>query len=287
VRELARLNDGSLKTLHKILSPDTPVYAQLVAQGVRWGWHVLEGPVAWILCALYIAVTVVIGATPLSAIVNALVADDGGDDAYAAHAAALFAANASASTALQQCAAAASPATSLAACSAAASAAAVAAAAEAVAAADFDASARVPWEYVVAAVDAVLYAFLPWWMTVLLRLVQRRPWLHRVSGRTVVIGDVPWVAQARSPTEPGTVASAPALRLSPRSDTDALTPLALMVSLARCVGRSVTRHLPLEALRPLVLDRLRQRVYPCDSTRSDGTPPAPCSPPRATGCGRC
>jgi len=31
---------------------------------------------------------------------------------------------------------------------------------------------------------------------VLLRLLQGRPWLHRVAGRSVLIGDVPWVAQS-------------------------------------------------------------------------------------------
>ena len=45
-------------------------------------------------------------------------------------------------------------------------------------------------------VDTVIYAFLPWWTTVLLRLLQRRSWLHRVSGRSILIGDVPWVAQS-------------------------------------------------------------------------------------------
>jgi len=37
---------------------------------------------------------------------------------------------------------------------------------------------------------------LPWWTTVLLRLWQGRPWLHRVAGRSLLIGDVPWVAQS-------------------------------------------------------------------------------------------
>ena len=45
-------------------------------------------------------------------------------------------------------------------------------------------------------VDAIIYAFLPWWTTVLIRLVQGRPWLHRVAGRSVLIGDIPWVSQA-------------------------------------------------------------------------------------------
>jgi len=44
--------------------------------------------------------------------------------------------------------------------------------------------------------DSTLYAFLPWWVTVLFRLVQGRPWLHRVAGRSILIGDVPWVAQS-------------------------------------------------------------------------------------------
>lgn len=50
--------------------------------------------------------------------------------------------------------------------------------------------------YAVAVLDSCIYAFLPWWTTVLLRLVQRRPWLHRVSGRSVLVADVPWVGQA-------------------------------------------------------------------------------------------
>ncbi len=49
--------------------------------------------------------------------------------------------------------------------------------------------------YVVAVIDVGLYAFLGWWSTVLIRLVQGRPWLHRVAGRSVLIGDVPWVSQ--------------------------------------------------------------------------------------------
>ena len=50
--------------------------------------------------------------------------------------------------------------------------------------------------HLVAAADVTIYAFLGWWTVVLIRLVQRRPWLHRVAGRSVLIGDVPWVAQS-------------------------------------------------------------------------------------------
>ena len=72
--------------------------------------------------------------------------------------------------------------------------------------------------YVAQVLDAALYIFLPqlaillslstpntmtcWSMprpffernVLRIRLLQRRPLLHRMSGRTVVIGDVPWVA---------------------------------------------------------------------------------------------
>lgn len=50
-------------------------------------------------------------------------------------------------------------------------------------------------KYVVGVIDAGIYIFLPIWTTWLLRLWQGRPWLHRVAGRSVLIGDVPWVAQ--------------------------------------------------------------------------------------------
>ena len=50
-------------------------------------------------------------------------------------------------------------------------------------------------KHVVGFVDAIIYTFLPIWMTILLRLVQGRPWLHRQAGRSLLIGDVPWVSQ--------------------------------------------------------------------------------------------
>ncbi|KAL1515756.1 hypothetical protein AB1Y20_002372 [Prymnesium parvum] len=57
-------------------------------------------------------------------------------------------------------------------------------------------AAEIALSYVITVFDVMVYAFLPWWTTVLLRLVQRRPWLHRVAGRSVLIGDIPWVAQS-------------------------------------------------------------------------------------------
>ncbi|KAL7566062.1 hypothetical protein ACA910_009849 [Epithemia clementina (nom. ined.)] len=51
------------------------------------------------------------------------------------------------------------------------------------------------WIYVVHAIDASIYFWLPQINIFLLRLIQRRNLRHRMVGRTVVIGDIPWVAQ--------------------------------------------------------------------------------------------
>ena len=66
-----------------------------------------------------------------------------------------------------------------------------------------------PLKYAVGLVDAIVYAFLPWWTTVLLRLAQGRPWHHRVSGRALLIGDVPWVAQVIAHVQPFLLHSSP------------------------------------------------------------------------------
>jgi hypothetical protein len=52
-----------------------------------------------------------------------------------------------------------------------------------------------PWNYVVAAVDSVIYVFLPQWTVLVLRALTGRRFLHRMTGRAVVVGDIPWVAQ--------------------------------------------------------------------------------------------
>ena len=44
--------------------------------------------------------------------------------------------------------------------------------------------------------DGLIYIFCPQLCMLLLRLIQGRPLIHRLTGRTVVIGDVPWVCQA-------------------------------------------------------------------------------------------
>jgi hypothetical protein len=50
--------------------------------------------------------------------------------------------------------------------------------------------------YLLKLFDALIYFWLPQINVIIIRLIQRRPLLHRMVGRTVVIGDVPWVAQA-------------------------------------------------------------------------------------------
>lgn len=50
--------------------------------------------------------------------------------------------------------------------------------------------------YLLKLFDALIYFWLPQINVIILRLIQRRPLLHRMVGRTVVIGDIPWVAQA-------------------------------------------------------------------------------------------
>jgi len=142
VRELEALGQDSLKTIDALVhgtdEEGRRAREDLLRQGTRWAQHVLESPIAWILGALYILVTVTLGATPLSATVYAVtsVVSDG------------------------------------------------------------EIATESPVTYIVGVVDSVIYAFLPWWMTVLIRLVQGRPWLHRVAGRSLVIGDIPWVAQS-------------------------------------------------------------------------------------------
>jgi hypothetical protein len=213
VHELAHLNEANLAAVREIIGGpvesadgkmyivDTTTSSQLRAQGRRWAQHVLEGPISWILSALYIACTVVSGCTPLTllmagtraALGDAPPADDScsrvGFDYERASSALVDAAGALDTaqlasgniTALNHAALVLS---------------------RAAAAMEGHTTAHVEppeWEavaYVVAVLDSVIYLFLPWWTTVLLRLVQGRPWLHRVAGRSVLIGDVPWVAQS-------------------------------------------------------------------------------------------
>lgn len=65
----------------------------------------------------------------------------------------------------------------------------------AIASGNEDEPAAVAALYLIRIVDAMVYALLPWWTTVAVRLVQGRPWLHRVAGRVVLIADLPYVSQ--------------------------------------------------------------------------------------------
>jgi hypothetical protein len=52
------------------------------------------------------------------------------------------------------------------------------------------------WVYLIRVIDAAIYFWLPQINVTLLRLWQGRNLLHRMTGRTVVIGDIPWVSQS-------------------------------------------------------------------------------------------
>ena len=153
VRELAMIarkqHDAATELVGRVALGDTRTANELEKQGRRWAQHILEAPLSWILSLSYIAVTVLLGVTPLGAIVSAAIGQP---------------------LPVPQLV----PTVSV--------------------------NKLIPawvWavRYIVAIVDVGLYAFLGWWTTVLIRLLQRRPWLHRVAGRSVLIGDVPWVSQ--------------------------------------------------------------------------------------------
>ena len=171
VRELAalaRLQADALRGIigHKKLG-DTPTSAALRKQGGRWAQHVLEGPLAWLSSVAYIALTIFLAATPLSAAVS-------------------YSLGRALPTPLPSPSAIIPPALN----------------ASVLVSGDGTSVDEVPpaWlyavRYVVAFLDVTIYSFLGWWTTVAIRLVQGRPWLHRVAGRSVLIGDVPWVAQS-------------------------------------------------------------------------------------------
>ena len=193
VQELEGLNLDGIAILQQLTQPtvlkdgkvsDAPCRRKLLKQGRYWAQHILEGPIAWIMSAIYILGTVVAGVTPLSATVAAIYGVAATDDPEAQQApcspilddaalnetvfTALYAINATLAQLLTEhsfaCVVAPQP--------------------------------SVAQSTLVSIADAVIYIFLPWWMTVLLRIVQCRPWLHRVAGRSLLIGDVPWVAQS-------------------------------------------------------------------------------------------
>ena len=50
-----------------------------------------------------------------------------------------------------------------------------------------------PYDKIVLCFDGLVYVFLPQLNMLLLRLIQGRPLIHRLTGRSLTIGDVPWV----------------------------------------------------------------------------------------------
>ena len=213
--------DGTVKLV------DTSTSHTLRKQGRRWAQHVVEGPISWMMSAAYIFGTVIAGATPLSTLLDAVKRASGDDtliaccpiDARVADASLLLhdatAALGATPTAVTnasilQVADLLSHATEL--------------------LGKCSSPENNGWQvarYLVATLDAIICAcgglashtscqpytdscalhpspdlkarwpkllladlFLPWWTTVLLRLIQGRPWLHRVAGRSVLVGDV-------------------------------------------------------------------------------------------------
>jgi hypothetical protein len=52
------------------------------------------------------------------------------------------------------------------------------------------------WIYLIRVLDAAIYFWMPQINITIIRLLQGRNLRHRMVGRTVVIGDIPWVAQS-------------------------------------------------------------------------------------------
>ena len=130
---------------------DSAERKRILEQGRHWADHILEGPISWIMSAIYIAGTVTYGSTPISAIYTNSVG--GPNITHTVNADGSF---------------------------------------------TYHVEGR-GWEgYCIGAADAIIYIFLPIWTTWLLRILQRRPLGHRVAGRSLLIGDIPWVSQVRA-----------------------------------------------------------------------------------------
>lgn len=214
---------------HKALG-DTTTAAALRKQGFRWGQHVLEGPLSWLFCLGYIALTVLLGLTPLSAICSAAVGQPlpvpqliPSVEASAAVPAWLWAVRYLVAVAdvllyaflgwwttvlirlmqvrAMRCAQpqprplprpiclclALSLALSLGSCLA-----------SNTASAWYPPGATLGWASALASAHNLCHGLILSLSALMLpcaALLQGRPWLHRVAGRSVLIGDVPWVSQ--------------------------------------------------------------------------------------------
>ena len=172
VQELETLNLSAIAELNAIVTDDvSPVRQELIAQGRYWSRHILEGPISWMMSAVYIAATIIAGTPPLTGLAmainrestpscTAVLAGTTGQTTAADIIAILSVGNESVAVSCES-------------------------------------AMGLPYrlQHLVGFVDAALYIFLPIWTTWILRLCQGRPWLHRVASRSLLIGDVPWVAQ--------------------------------------------------------------------------------------------
>ena len=177
VQELEGLNQDSMNVIEAITRPSVPTdngrlvngkcRHRLLKQGRYWAQHILEGPIAWILSMIYIVVTVTVGATPLSAIVGVIAGAVRQEEQLPCEG--VVATDASGTVVALGTGLSFTCAT--------------------------DSGPSAPHRHIVGFIDSMIYTFLPIWMTWLLRLAQGRPWLHRVNGRSLLIGDIPWVSQ--------------------------------------------------------------------------------------------
>ena len=72
LRELHTLNSDSIDALQDIVRLHSATSQALRAQGKLWAAHILESPISWIMSAVYILATVVVGETPLSGTAGAM-----------------------------------------------------------------------------------------------------------------------------------------------------------------------------------------------------------------------
>jgi hypothetical protein len=157
VQELTALNRDNIKDLEEMVTNKSSVVRrELLAQGKAWSKHILEGPTCWIMSAIYILATVTAGYTPLSAIVTKVFTDPGLPLGPESG--------------------------------------------DVMGVELTEVGGELPaggyaLKYIVGVLDSLIYIFLPIWTAFLLRFIQGRPMLHRVAGRSLLIGDIPWVAQ--------------------------------------------------------------------------------------------
>eukprot|EP00613_Pedinella_sp_CCMP2098_P067037 CAMPEP_0171988882 /NCGR_PEP_ID=MMETSP0993-20121228/276127_1 /TAXON_ID=483369 /ORGANISM="non described non described, Strain CCMP2098" /LENGTH=1339 /DNA_ID=CAMNT_0012641859 /DNA_START=956 /DNA_END=4976 /DNA_ORIENTATION=- len=153
--QLQRMNEGTIDELELITGGDRVTGKALAGKkkplttvelekvGNMWALHVLESPIIWVVCCVYVVTTVACGVSPLVRLALSAVGLCAGSLAKGGE--------------------------------------------------EDDESLTLT--YMIGVADAIVYIFLPQLATLVLRVLQGRPLLHRMVGRSVVIGDCPWVAQ--------------------------------------------------------------------------------------------